>query len=748
MKFICVHGHFYQPPRENPWLGEVETQHSAYPYHDWNDRINAECYAPNAFARFEGQDFVSNYEFMSFDFGPTLLSWLESHAPDVYAKILEADRRGAGRFSGHGPAVAHPYYHVILPLASDLDRRTLIRWGLCDFEWRFGRKPEGLWLPEMAVDMKTLEILAEAGMKFVILSPLQACRVKTGEGWQNVTGGRINTKMPYICRLPSGGEIQVIFRDEWISNDLAFGGLARNGREMAERLVRATPDQGITLVAVDGETFGHHTPGGDRELARCLEILSSRSDVRLTVPAEYLEKNPPTCEVEIRENTSWSCLHGIERWRGDCGCSTGTHPGWSQAWRAPLRNAMDWLARHLAEIYERFSSEYLRDPWQARDDYIGLLLDRSAENVERFFSRHALRRLNPEEKVKVMILLEMERHAMAMFTSCGWFFDDVSEISTVAILSHASRAMQLARRVSGIYLEGGFLEILRGAKSNLPEVGDAVNLYRTVVLPLRSDLRRVVANFAIRFLLSGYPKSVEMYNCEIENLETKVIQGDGQTLAIGSVRILCRETLEEETMDFVALWQGRMLAWVSKSGAWSLGDIAELFRERGGGAVVDHFRETGEKEYSISELFDRERRALIRHLLSPDLLVELRKSIMQLRFIEPNLPTELRLLWLVAILAELRGAVEAQNFEEAGRMVQELRRTGFEPPVEVVSLARQKLRELLGSSRLREAERVAGFLNLVRPGIDGWLPRALAMRRIAEGCRPEEAEILRRIAGV
>jgi alpha-amylase/alpha-mannosidase (GH57 family) len=748
MKFVCIHCHFYQPPRENPWLEEVETQQSAYPYHDWNDRINSECYAPNAFVRFEGSDFRSNYEFISFDFGSTLLTWLKRHAPDVYAKILEADGRGAVRFSGHGPAIAHPYYHVILPLASDFDKRTLIRWGIQDFERRFGRKPEGFWLPEMAVNLRTLEMLAEAGIKFVILSPLQASRVKTDGEWRHVARGEINTKIPYVCRLPSGGEIQVIFRDERISNDMAFGGLARNGQEMAERLIRATPDSGITLAALDGETFGHHTPGGDRELARCLEILAGRKDVRLTVPAEYLEKNPPTQEVEIRENSSWSCLHGVERWRNDCGCSTGAHPGWSQAWRAPLRRAMDWLGRHLAEIYERLSSEYFKDPWQARDDYIKVITDRSMENLERFFLRHARRRLTHEERVKAITLLEMEKHAMAMFTSCGWFFDDISDISSISILCHASRAMQLAKQVSGVYLESSFLEILREARSNLPEIGDAVNLYKMAVLPLRTDLRRMVANFALRFLLPGYPRSIEMYTCEIESLENRVVQKGDQRLALGRVRVFCGETLEEEEMDFVALWQGRMLAWVSRAGSWNLAGIAELFRENGGGAVLDHFRGMGEKEYSISELFDEERRMLVRYLLNPELLSELRKPLARIGFTEPGLPTELRLLWLVAVLSEMREAVARLDFQRAGEFLQELRKAGFEPPVDIVSLVRSKLRELLDSSRLQEAEKAVRFLNLVRPGIDGWLLRAFAMRRLAEGCGPGEAEILHRISGV
>lgn len=747
MKYVCIHGHFYQPPRENPWLEEVETQTSAYPYHDWNDRINSECYAPNAFTRFVNGDFVSNYEFMSFDFGPTLLNWLERHAPEVYEKILDADRRSQKRFSGHGSAIAHPYFHVILPLANDLDRRAIIAWGVRDFERRFGRKPEGMWLPEMAVDLKTLETMADFGIKFTILSPHQAKRVKyEGKGWQE-TGGRINSRVSYVCRLPSGREIFILFRDDVISNDLAFGGLAKNGQQMARRLEGSVSDSEIVLVAVDGETFGHHTPCGSRELSRCIEILSTKDDVQLTIPAEYLEQNPPRAEVEIRENTSWSCFHGVERWKRNCGCNTGMHPGWSQEWRAPLRNAMEWLNRHLIEIYERFSSEYLKDPWAAREDYIELLADRSPKNIEKFFSKHVRRKLTHEEKVRVMLLLEMERQAMQMFTSCGWFFDDISDISSIQILSHASRAMQLARQVTGIYLEGSFLEILKEARSNVSQFGNGSTIYRNAVLPLKTDLKRVAANFALNFIQSEYPSFFKMYVYKIENRLHNDVQKNGQRLVAGRLRISSEITLEQEELDFVALRSNTMLAWISKSGSWNLDGIFELFLESGAGAVIRYFQRSGEKEHTISELFDEERRKMFTHLLDSELLMELRKSLLRLKFVEQRFLSGVRLLWLLALLYEVRDAVEKLNFEKARSALLELRQAGFEPCIEQVFMMRQKLRELVASSDVEKLERMVDLLDLVRPGVDSWLVRTFAIRRLQAGSSGKEVEILRRLLG-
>ncbi|HKP87794.1 MAG TPA: DUF3536 domain-containing protein, partial [Blastocatellia bacterium] len=397
-RYVCIHGHFYQPPRENPWLEEVELQDSAYPYHDWNERITAECYAPNAASRILSADkkivgIVNNYSKISFNFGPTLLSWMQRHTPDVHDAIIEADRESRRNFSGHGSAIAQVYNHMIMPLANARDKRTQVIWGITDFEHRFGRRPEGMWLAETAVDTETLEVLAEQEILFTILAPRQAGRVRRiGKRWRDVSGSRVDPRMPYLCRLPSGKTINLFFYDGPISQDIAFGGLLASGETFASRLlgtfVADRQEPQLVHIATDGETYGHHHRFGEMALSYCLHHIESNDLAKLTVYGEYLEKFPPTHEVEIIENTSWSCAHGVARWGSNCGCNTG-RAGWSQEWRAPLRQALDWLRDELATVYEKTVSEHLRDPWQARNDYLNIILDRGLENVAAFFSRYA-----------------------------------------------------------------------------------------------------------------------------------------------------------------------------------------------------------------------------------------------------------------------------------------------------------------------------------------------------------------------
>ncbi|MCL6482072.1 MAG: DUF3536 domain-containing protein, partial [Firmicutes bacterium] len=373
-RYICIHGHFYQPPRENPWLEAIEQQDSAYPYHDWNERITAECYAPNAASRIldsEGRivRIVNNYARISFNFGPTLLAWMEQHAQETYRAVLEADRESRERFGGHGSALAQAYNHLIMPLANSRDKRTQIRWGIHDFVHRFGRRPEGMWLPETAVDLETLELMAEQGIRFTILEPGQARRVRPigGRTWRDVAGGRIDPTTAYRLRLKSGHSICLFFYDGPIARAVAFEGLLARGENFANRLVSAFNDSRswaqLVHIATDGETYGHHHLYGDMALAYALQYLEEHRLARLTNYGQYLELHPPTQEVEIFENTSWSCAHGVERWRSDCGCNTGGHPGWNQAWRAPLREALDWLRDTLAPRYEKHAGALLRDPW-------------------------------------------------------------------------------------------------------------------------------------------------------------------------------------------------------------------------------------------------------------------------------------------------------------------------------------------------------------------------------------------------
>ncbi len=362
--YICIHGHFYQPPRENPWLEDIELQDSAYPYHDWNERISAECYGPNAASRiFDGIGYITkipnNYADISFNFGPTLLAWLEQKAPEVYANILQADQISQRRFSGHGSALAQGYNHMIMPLANQRDKYTQVLWGIRDFQYRFQRQPEGMWLPETAVDLETLDIMAELGIKFTILAPRQASRVRPldQDDWEDVNGEHIDPTRAYLQRLPSGRTINLFFYDGPISKAVAFEGLLDRGEHLAERLLGAVSAERqwpqLIHIATDGETFGHHHKQGEMALSYALDYIKANAEVKLTNYGEYLEKHPPIMEVEIFENSSWSCIHGVERWRKDCGCNSGMHNGWHQGWRQPLREALDWLRDNLAILYEK-----------------------------------------------------------------------------------------------------------------------------------------------------------------------------------------------------------------------------------------------------------------------------------------------------------------------------------------------------------------------------------------------------------
>ncbi len=565
-KYICVHGHFYQPPRENPWLEEIEFQDSAYPYHDWNERITAECYAPNAASRIldtEGKiiDIVNIYTKISFDFGPTLLSWLERHKPDVYESILEADRISMERFSGHGSAIAHAYNHIILPLANRKDKYTQIIWGLKDFEKRFRRLPEGMWLPEAAVDKETLEVLVSLGIKFTILAPRQAHRFhKIGESgnWHDVRGEKIDPTMAYLCELPSGRTINLFFYDGPISQEISFGGLLNNGEGFAKRLLSAFNDQRhrpqMVHIATDGETFGHHHRFGDMALSYALHYIEANKLARITNYGEYLEKHPPTHAADIFENSSWSCVHGVERWRSNCGCHTGGHAGWTQSWRKPLREAMDWLRDQLIPIYGTEAAQFFQNPWDTRNDYIEIILDRSRENIERFFTKHALRELSKKEKMTALKLLETQRNAMLMYTSCGWYFDEVSGIETVQTMQYASKAIQYMEELKGLSLETEYLKHLEKTPSNV--FTNALQPYELFVKNAKSNLHRVGAHFCISSIFEEYPENIKIY-CYSTKSEIYIKREAGKfKLVTGKLNISSDITWDERTISFTVLHLG------------------------------------------------------------------------------------------------------------------------------------------------------------------------------------------------
>ncbi len=564
-RYVCIHGHFYQPPRENPWLEAVQLQPSAQPYHDWNERVTAECYAANASSRILDEkglikEMVNNYAGMSFNFGPTLLSWLEIKAPDVYEAILQADLRSRKSFSGHGSAMAQPYNHMIMPLANSRDKRTQIIWGIRDFTHRFKRMPEGMWLPETAVDLESLDIMAEYGIAFTVLAPHQAKRTRRlgSFNWESAGDGTLDITRPYMVRLPSGRSISVFFYNGAVSRAVAFERLLNDGETFAKRLLevfKRDERPQLSHIATDGETYGHHHRFGDMALAYALRYLPAKEKTTITVYGEYLEKHPPRHEAEIIENTSWSCAPGVERWRTDCGCRLGGEQGWNQAWRRVLRDSMDWLRDSLALLFERHAAAFFRDPWEARNDYISVILDRSPGGVEAFLSRHCYPTPTHADKITVLRLLEMQRNAMLMYTSCGWFFDDPSGIETLQVMEYAARAIELANKVSGKDLEEEFLYRLSSVKSNKPGKANGRELYEQHVRPQILGLERVAAHCAITSVFKNQlSQRLFCYSTAISDRRTFKV--GRTTLATGIVNLRSDITWEEGRFCFAVLHMG------------------------------------------------------------------------------------------------------------------------------------------------------------------------------------------------
>ncbi len=740
-RFICIHGHFYQPPRESPWLEVIELQDSAYPYHDWHERLTAECYAPNAVARVldaEGriERLVNNYARISFDFGPTLLAWLEEKAPDVYAGILEADRDGRKRFSGHGPALALPYNHTILPLASRQDKVTQVVWGARDFEARFGRPPEGAWLPETAVDLETLEVLAEHGIRFTVLAPAQAARVRALDekgDWQDV-GGKVDTTRPYLQRLPSGRAIALFFFDGAIGSAVAFDRLLTRGEDFAQRLLGGFADRPgpqLVHVATDGESYGHHHVHGDMALAFALQRIEDSGAAKLTNYGEYLEHFPPTLEVQIHENTSWSCRHGIARWRSDCGCNTGKR-GYQQAWRAPLRAALDGLRDALAGPFEEAGHALFRSPVAARDDYASVPRDRSPEALEAFLAKHARRESGETERTRALKLLEAQRQAQLMYASYGWFFDEVSSPETVQCLLSADRALQLGQELFGADLESAFLERLEKAPSNLPEYGNGKRVYELLVKPARVDWDKIGAHYAVSSLFEPHPAQARLFCYLIERTAGRTLEAGKVKLVVGQARISSTITLEAELRAYGAihfgdhnvhagvrfLEEGPYRACVAElEEAFARVDYAELIR------LMDrHFG----APYSLASLFRDEQRRVLKRVLRATLtdttaaygkLYEQNLPLMHfLKHLRAPLPYALQATAEVMYNNDLRWAFEDDepNIEHIQRVLGEA--TSWHVELDMHGLA-YKFTRMLGrtAERWRELPTQAELLlNLVQ----------------------------------
>ena len=772
-RYVCVHGHFYQPPRENAWLEYVELQDSAYPYHDWNERITRECYGPNAAARIlqdSGRivQIVNNYASMSFNFGPTLLSWLEESDPDTYAKILEADRTSRERFSGHGSAIAQAYNHMILPLANRRDRVTQVRWGIRDFEHRFGRKPEGMWLPETAVDLESLEVLADAGIRFTVLTQDQAARIRPigGGEWTEVNGGRIDPTRPYRVHLASGKDLSAFFYDGPISRAIAFEGLLNQGEDLANRLAgaflesRSWPQ--LVNVATDGETYGHHHRHGEMALAYALRYLEEQGLAKVTNYAEFLARHPPTHEVEIRENTSWSCGHGIERWRSNCGCRTGGRPEWNQEWRGPLRAALDALRDNLTSVYEREAKSLLRDPWKARDAYIDLILDRSPESLESFLREHAEGDLDVARRTRLLELLEMERHLMLMYTSCGWFFNELSGIETVQVLEYAARAAELAERLTGRPVEQAFLTYLEAAKSNLPEFGDGRGVFEKLVRPARAGLEEVAAHYAVSSLFETYPDQARLFCYDVEREAFQALEAGGARLRIGRVRLKSRLILDElETSFSVLLFGNHNIhggvrptqgeeaydALVrGMSAAFQHGEFAEVIR------LMDHH--FGASTYSVRNLFRDEQRKVLSQVLQ-DTLVPVEETYRQLyrqhvplmyflSSLQSPLPKDFRAVADVVINADLRDLLGADepDADRVRNLLRDARAFGIDLDAEGLGFTLKETAERAAEDVRRTPEdagalqRLLGLLELVGEvpfDVDLWRVQNLCWEVVEDG---------------
>ena len=680
---IVVHGHFYQPPRENPWLESVEVQDSATPHHDWNERVTDECYAPNTAARRVDDhnkvlDIVNNFEKISFNVGPTLFAWLARERPDVHAKIIEADRASVAARDGHGNAIAQVYNHMIMPLASRRDKVTQVRWGLDDFRARFGREPEGLWLPETAVDNESLEVLAEAGVKFTILAPHQAARVRAldAEAWEDVEG--IDPSRAYRWRGPRGLSLALFFYDGPISRAIAFEGLLDRSEHFVAWLEAAFSDHRawpqLVHCATDGETYGHHKRFGEMALAAAVQQIEAGEAATLTNYGAFLAANPPTHEVEIRERTSWSCAHGIERWRSDCGCAASADR--HQRWRAPLRGAVDWLRDQIDPFFEARASACLKDPWAARDAYLPVVLDRSEERLDRFLAEHARAPLDAAGRVEARRLLELQKNRLLMFTSCGWFFDEISAIEPVQILRYAAMALQYLDELGGGQLEEAFIDRLAAAPSNVAAFRDGAEVYRRLVRPTIVTPSRVVAHYAIAGFREPSEADARVYAYRVRRLDEAREASDGTSLRVGRVRVGADATGETSEAVYAMVHFGGhdfscgIGPWKDETAYDTMkADLRERCARR---SVADLVR--GLDEYfpgglaSLSHLFLDERRRVLSDVIRATLekleatyrqiWEESRKLVHDLREVDAPIPEALALVTRHVLEQEVRGVLE------------------------------------------------------------------------------------------
>jgi alpha-amylase/alpha-mannosidase (GH57 family) len=773
--FVCIHCHFYQPPRENAWLEAVEAQDSANPYHDWNERISAECYLPNGASRILDSEhriskIVNNYARISFNFGPTLLSWMEERASQAYEQILRADRESRQRFSGHGSALAQAYNHIILPLANARDKHTQILWGIRDFQHRFGRDPEGMWLPETAVDVETLELLSSSGIRFTILAPHQAGRLRANAGDHriNLYGQGIDSRQPYVCHLPSGRNIGLFFYDGAVSRAVAFEKLLFDGKNFAHRLLGRFDPEGaaaqLVHIATDGESYGHHHSHGDMALAFALDYIEENKLAQLTNYGEYFAQHPPTREVEIIGRTSWSCMHGVSRWEANCGCNGGAKGSWNQEWRQPLRRALDWLRDELAPEYENAAKQLLSEPWHARDQYVTVVADRST--AQQFLSEHGVRTLSPEEQERALRLLEMQRHLMLMYTSCGWFFDEPTGPETVQILQYAARAVQLAEGLFGAGREEQFLQRLESVHSNMAEYGNGRNIYERFVRPAMLDLVGVAAHYVISSFFDGYHRRSSVYCYDAGLQDARSFERGGAKLAIGHATIVSRITRAELKFAFAALHFGdhQLTAGIRP---WDLGhgslpflepihqmfcdgDLSECSR-----LIAQFFRGS---IYSLKSLFRDERQRIVSQIVNStladidgiyaDVYDQRAPLISFLSEVHLPLPPILRVSAEFVLGNAIRRSLHSDepDFEYIQLLVETARRAGIAlPAASIRPSLRQALDALLDrwSEQAREQDILQKLKTLVRVAqmpsfhVDLWRAQTLYFEFL-RGCSARE----------
>ncbi len=701
--FLTIHGHFYQPPRENPWLEAIELQDSALPYHDWNERINKECYNPNSVSKIVDNrnrilDMVNNYAHISFNFGPTLLSWMEQFAPATYERIIKADIESLTANNGHGNAIAQVYNHIIMPLANEQDKQTQVKWGIKDFEYRFGRKPEGMWLAETAVDDDTLRVLEENGIKFTILSPYQALKFKekNSKDWVDVSWGNIDPARAYRYYIKSapGKYIDLFFYDGAISRSVAFDELLKDGNKFIKRLKEGVSDcrnyPQLVNIATDGESYGHHTKFGDMALAYILQIKAKDEGFQITNYADFLDKFGADTEVDIKQASSWSCFHGVGRWKEDCGCSTGGHPGWNQKWRKPLRDALDYLRDEVTKVFEAEAVKYFDNPWDVRNKYIDVILDRSEMSVKKFQQDNFRPNLSDDEKVRAMELLEIERQELLMYTSCGWFFSEISGIETVQIMKYAARAMQLCSHFTDKNIEKKFLEILSEAKSNIAEYGTGKDIFERFVKPSVVTVKQIASLWAISSLYQDFEDEEDVYCYNIKKHAYKKVQKGSSTLIIGHIEIQSRITLQKQNLVFALMqYSGADFHCAIKQYSdekefndikttliktFMLNPITEIIR-----ALDEYF---GKEYFTLKDIFIEERRKILQVMLKgklgkfaatyQDMYDESKGSIYHLQSLGLKIPDEFKISAEYAlsrkfndIVVHSGGYMEEENIQQA-----------------------------------------------------------------------------------